>query len=278
MCRLPTLCLAVAIAILWAAGGDGRSQSREAPRRGPLQDPRTDPARDTGSPPGAYTERRQPWLLGDLLYDREYRGTVAVTNHCAGEQRFGLFAYDLPDLVIAPTVTLAAGETARLPYVLAPRQRSSDTTAAIAGELVIWRPGSDPACPPLRVVHAARGRLRNATPADEDAETRALQDAATRAACAHWWLRGEPPDTQQIGMLPAAARPGAARAEAAGCADLVRPAARNLRERLAEEDRNAGSRTWTWLPDAAAFDRMSITELAAFRRRVVETEVAGKGR
>jgi hypothetical protein len=254
--------LAVLLAVLCAGPGDAQPRDRGRPAHGSIQDPRTDPGRAKASPPNAYAEQRQPWLLGELLFGREYRGTVTVINECGSQQRFGLFTYDLPDVAVAPTVTLAAGETARLPYVLSPRQRPSATAGPVKGELVIWRPGSGAGCPPLRVVHVAVGRVRSATPEDERAEMAALQDHALRAACVMWWLRGAPPGAAQIETLPEAARPGA----------------RNLRQRLAEEDRSAGSGTWAWLPDAAAFDRMSIAELAAFRRRVVDTDAAGQRR
>lgn len=282
--RSRALALAVVIACVCSLSGDAQSQAPGPSGPGSLPDARVDPgAPRLGRPAGqtdatraSYVERRRLWLLGDALYGREYRGTIAVTNRCASAQRVGVFVYGLPDLTIAPAVTLSAGETARLPYVLAPRQRSSGRTAAIAGEVVIWRPGSGPACPPVRVVHVARGQLRSATPADESAETAALQDAAMRAVCVHWWLRGEPPDAQQVDTLPAAARPGASRADAATCAGVVRPAARNLRERLADAGSTGGAPAPAWLPGAAAIDRMSMSELAAFRTRVVEAEAASK--
>lgn len=217
--------------------------------------------------------RHIDWDWGELRFDRRYVGHLTIRNDCATEQRVLIVSDRVPYLTIQRTATLRPRASVDVPYLITPTRRTPETLSdTVSGEVVIWHSrdaASD--CAAVAVVHVVTGRVRIARFEDAGPEGATAQKAAIWAACSTWWIGGESP----VGTLARATLPDIVRRPIAGldqaqCAAVIRPEARRFRQRLIDERPTRDRDAWAWLPDDAAIDRMSMTELAALRRRVNE--------
>ena len=217
--------------------------------------------------------QRVDWDWGELRFDRSYVGHLTIRNDCATEQRVRIVSDGVPYLTIQRSATLRPRASVDVPYLITPTRRTpgalSDT---VSGEVVVWHPrdaASD--CAAATIVHAVTGRLRMTRLEDAQPDGIVVQTAAIEAACGVWWLRSERPTAAlATGGLAAVVGPAIAKLDEARCAHVIRPHARRLRQGILDKQVVRDPDAWRWLPDEAAIDRMSITELTAFRRRVLD--------
>ena len=215
--------------------------------------------------------QRVDWDWGELRFDRRYVGHLTIRNDCATEQRVLIVSDRVPYLTMQRTVTLPPRASLDVPYLITPTRRTADTLSdTISGEVVVWHPrDAASGCAAATIVHAVTGRLRMTRLEDAQPDGIVVETAAIEAACGVWWLRSERPTAAlATGGLAAVVGPTIAKLDEARCTHVIRPHARRLRQGILDEEAVRDPVAWRWLPDQAAIDRMSMTELTAFRRRV----------
>ena len=215
--------------------------------------------------------QRVDWDWGELRFDRRYVGHLTIRNDCATAQRVLIVSDRIPYLTMQRTATLPPRASLDVPYLITPTRRTAGTLRdTVSGEVVVWHPrDAASGCAAATIIHAITGRLRTTRSEDAQPDGIVVQAAAVEAACGVWWLRSERPTARlATGGLAAVVGPTIAKLDDARCAHVIRPHARRLRQGILDEEAVRDPAAWRWLPDQAAIDRMSMTELTALRRRV----------
>jgi hypothetical protein len=210
-----------------------------------------------------------PWdVLGPLIYDKEYPGTLVVENACKTTETVSISAKSYPGLAVPPTVAVPPGKVDVKMILKTPPRPTPPAYLAVP-------PGTDPGhllCSNLRVpVIITYGGRQGDPPC--------LPAKRTVTITAHVHYVAPPPPPPKLKVAGANActvlwntgqRPATVPNIDEECTAEIRELAAAFRMRVLESLRRLDPEKWKWLPSVDQIATMTTGELLAMKAKAAE--------